>query len=422
MDDGRIPGGFPGGRPRAPRLARRGWAIGVAVLLALLVRPSPAPAADHAAKRCSSAVAYLGPPLHAPPDSSAFAGLDAPLAGAFDDSLAARLDEALDGILAKTAAPGITAAVGIPGRGLWSASRGVAKLEPRTPFAARPLFYWASVGKAFTAAVVMQLVEEGKLDYDDPLARWFPEFPNAGAITVDHLLTHTGGVFSFNQDLPFRRRRGYTAPAELIRIAARHGNATCPGERWAYSNTGYVLLARIVEQVEGHPFHATVTRRVLAPLGLAHTLALAPEQRPPGLATGHAGGKPDPDFEPSMPFGAGIIVASADDMVRFWQAMLGGRAVGAATLRGAYDRLYPMIDPGTYYGRGVMLIEFRDREGTSHQWLGHGGGTRSARAVIAYDPRSRVFVAVAINGDVSVEAAAHRLLEVVRESGALTRH
>jgi D-alanyl-D-alanine carboxypeptidase len=124
------------------------------------------------------------------------------------------------------------------------------------------------VGKAFTAAVVMQLIEEGKLSYSDPLARWFPDFPNAGAITVDHLLTHTSGAFSFNTDLKFRKKKGYTPPDELIRIAARHGNALCPGERWSYTNTGYVLLARIVEKIEGLPFHQVVTRRVIDRLGL----------------------------------------------------------------------------------------------------------------------------------------------------------
>ena len=121
-------------------------------------------------------------------------------------------------------------------------------------------------------------------------------------------------------------------------------------------------------------------------------------------------------FNCSTPSGAGIIVAPADDMVRFWQALLAGRLVGATTLRHAYEHLYPMIDPGTYYGRGVMLTEFRDAAGPPNVWLGHGGGTPSAKAVVAYDVGSRIFIAVAINGDVSAEAAAYRLLREVRAS------
>ena len=385
-------------------------AIPVAVLAAI---PARGIAEDYEPKRCAAAIQYAGPPLHAPLDSALFAGLDGTMTGALDDSLVARLDAAVSWILVNTQAPAITAAVGIPGEGLWTTSRGVARLEPRTPLAPRPLFYWASVGKAFTAAVVMQLIEEGKLSYADPLARWFPEVPNAGAITVDHLLTHTSGVFSFNADLKLRRKKGYTPPDELVRVAARHGNATCPGDRWSYTNTGYVLLARMVEKVEGLPFHQVVTRRVIDRLGLRGIIALAPEQTPAGLATGHIAGKPDLDFDCSTPFGAGIIVSPADDMVRFWQAMLAGRLVGGATVRDAFARPYPMYDPGTFYGRGVMVIEFTDRV-LQNLWLGHGGGTPSAKAVIAYDTASRVFIAVAINGDVSTEAAANRLLKEVR--------
>ena len=265
--------------------------LGPALAAALLCTLSVDGGVVHEPKLCVSAVPYAGPPLHVPPDSAIFAGADGAMAGALGDSLTSRLDGVISWILANTAAPGITAAVGIPGEGLWSSSRGLARIDPATPFAPRPYFHWASAGKAFTAAVVMQLIEEGKLAYADPLARWFPEFPNAGAITIDHLLVHTSGAFTFNSDLKFRRKRGYSEPRELIRIAARHGNATCPGEAWSYSNTGYVLLARIVERVEGRPFHEVVTRRVIERLGLANTIALAPRQRPGGLAMGHAVGE-----------------------------------------------------------------------------------------------------------------------------------
>jgi len=86
---------------------------------------------------------------------------------------------------------------------------------------------------------------------------------------------------------------------------------------------------------------------------------------------------------------------------------------GIPALRHAFEHLYPMYDPGTFYGRGVMVIEFEDGD-RQNLWLGHGGGTPSAKAVIAYDTASHVFIAVAINGDVSTEAAANRLLKEVR--------
>lgn len=328
--------------------------------------------------------------------------------------LSLRLDSAVDWILEKTGAPGITAAVGIPGQGVWEATRGVACTSPLQPLAAEPYFYWGSVGKAFTAVVIMQLVEEGKLRNSDLLSRWFPKFPNAGAITIDHLLTHTNGTFSFQQDLKLRRERGYHGPAKLIAVAARHGSIFCPGERWMYSNTGYVLLARIIEEVEGRPYHEVVTTRIIQPLGLRHTIALAPRQAPKGLVVGHVARKPDREFEPSTPFGAGVIVATAADMVAFWRAVLSGILVRQLTIVRAYFQLFPMFEPGLFYGRGVMLSEFRDQDGVSHMWLGHSGGTPSAKAVIAYDVTERVFIAVAFNGDVSAEAGANKLLAEIK--------
>lgn len=288
-------------------------------------------------------------------------------------------------------------------------------MDPPTPLADTPHFHWASAGKALTAAVVMQLVEEGKLAYTDPLAKWFPDFPNAGAITVDHLLTHTNGIFSFNADLPFRKQRRYHTPEECLKIAARHGCVCCPGELWHYSNTGYVLLALIVERIEGQPFHEVVRTRIIEPLGLRETMALAPRQKLESLAMGHVDGKRDPDFEPTTPFGAGIIAASARDMVLFWNAHLSGQLVGQPAVQAAFARLYPMYDPGTFYGRGVMLYEFQDKDQQKHVWLGHSGGTPGLRALMAYDVEAGVYVAVAMNAHVSAEAAANKLLGVVQE-------
>ncbi len=212
--------------------------------------------------------------MHPAVSAQTLAAVRHDLDGTLDIPLSQRLNEAVDWILENTKTPGITAAVGIPGQGIWSMSRGLAKATPPTPLAETPHFHWASAGKAFTATVVMQLIEEGKLSYDDPLAKWFPDFPNAGAITIDHLLTHTSGIFSFNADLPFRKQRRYHSPEECLAIAMRHGCVCCPGERWYYSNTGYVLLALVVERIESRPFHEVIGNRIITPLGLRETVAL----------------------------------------------------------------------------------------------------------------------------------------------------
>lgn len=332
------------------------------------------------------------------------------LSGDLDAALTERLDHTLQEAFEKSGAPGVTAAVGIPGEGMWSETIGLAATEPETPLTDASVFWWASVGKLFTASVILQQVADAQLTLNQTIDTWFPNYPQAQVITVEHLLTHTGGVFSFQQDLPFRDRPGYTPPNELIDIAARHGADFCPGEYWSYSNTGYVMLAQIAEAIDGKPFSEVVRDRLLMPLNLTRTETLSPEQIPPNLAVGHIDGEPDSDFQPSVTFGAGNIVASAEDMVRFLAALLSGEVYPRHLLRNSLTELYPMFDNGTYYGQGIMLYDI-DADTNSIHWLGHSGGTPNVKAVVAYDLERQIFVAVAVNGDAPAEAIAWNLIQ-----------
>ncbi|NOT33054.1 MAG: beta-lactamase family protein [Candidatus Eisenbacteria bacterium] len=363
---------------------------------------------------CSAAVPYRGGRMHAPPDS----GVWSRAARSIDDTLGAtparHLNAELDTLLTLTRSPGITAAVGIPGRGHWSAHRGLARSKPRRELTEDSQFYWASAGKSFTAVIVLQLVQEGRLSLADSIARWFPDFPNARVITIDHLLTHTGGVNSQRQPTEWHRHLGYRSPEAFIASAAMGGSEFCPGENWNYSNAGYVMLARIVEQLERRPFHEVVTARIVEPLGLRATHALAPREKWPQLVTGHQGGRPETRFDRTTPFGAGNIAATAGDLVIFWHAVLSGRLLRGPTVRAAFDRLYPMFSDPMFYGRGVMLFEVAD--GARHStWLGHAGGAHGARAVVAYDVERDLYVAVALNDEGSAVAAAYRLLKAANE-------
>ncbi|NEQ29883.1 MAG: beta-lactamase family protein [Leptolyngbya sp. SIO4C5] len=332
------------------------------------------------------------------------------LSGNLDAALTERLSRTLHEALAASGAPGVTAAVGIPGEGLWSETVGLAAIAPETPLTDSSVFWWASVGKLFTASVILQQVAEAQLTLNQTVDTWFPDYPQAPVITVEHLLTHTGGVFSFQQDRSLRDRPGYTPPEELIDIAARHGADFCPGEYWSYSNTGYVILAQIAEAVDGRLFPDVVRDRLLTPLNLTGTEALSPEQIPSHLAIGHGDGGPDSDFQPSVPFGAGNIVAPAEEMVRFLAALLSGEVYPRHLLRDGLAELYPMYDDGTYYGQGIMLYDI-DADADSIRWLGHSGGTPSVKAVVAYDLERQIFVAVAVNADAPAEAIAWRLIQ-----------
>lgn len=360
---------------------------------------------------CDSAKPYRGPELHRPPERGVFVEAAGPFGEAFDSATVSRLERALEKAMQATKAPAMTAAVGVPGRGVWSATRGADGEVPQG-------FWFASAGKAFTAAVVLQLVEEGKLSLDDKLARWFPDHPNAKAITIDHLLSHTSGIYSFQNDPALQARRGYHAPEELIEIARAHGNGFCPGEYWAYSNTGYVMLGRILERIEGRPFHEVLTTRVIQRLGLKHTKALAPREKASGIAQPHPT-KPSEEMAgnavSTTPYAAGNVVATAADMIEFWHALLGGKILKAETVRGQFQRLYPMFEKGTFYGRGVMLYDVPIDESRRLNWLGHGGGAPGSKALVVYSADARAFVAVALNNDGSAEATVGLLLKALNQ-------
>ncbi|NOS68960.1 MAG: beta-lactamase family protein [Verrucomicrobia bacterium] len=388
-----------------------------AVAIGTLLHSQPAFAADDwKPVICESAKTYHGKKLHSPPAKKVFQDAGESITGKLDVETVTRLEKALEKALVATGAPEMSVAVAVPGKGSWSTNRMQAGGSSQP---ASQQFWFASVGKAFTAVVVLQLVEERKLSLDDKLVRWFPDFPNARFITIDHLLTHTSGIFSFQNDSKLRATPGYKSPERLIAVAREHGNGFCPGEYWSYSNTGYVMLGRIIEAIEGRPFHEVLTSRVIKRLGLKNTNALSPEEKLDGIAKPHPSkpqDEPVEDSAPTTPFAAGNVVATASDMIEFWHALLGGRILKPETVRDQFQRLYPMFDNGTFYGRGVMLYDVPDRDDRRLTWLGHSGGAPGFKAIVAYSVDAKAFVAVALNNDGSAEATANLLLKALTKA------
>ncbi|MES2947729.1 MAG: serine hydrolase domain-containing protein [Pseudomonadota bacterium] len=378
------------------------------------------PAAAPTALTCQTATPFAGAPLHAAPPSSLFPATDLAAAslGPLPKELGVLLDQKVRDILQQTGAPAMTAAITIPGLGRWSSTQGLAQAIPPKPVNSDTEFYWGSVGKAFTAVLVLQLVEEGKLRLDDTLSRWYPQIPQAERITLAQLLTHTSG-------LPIHALGasglGTETPAQQVAVLAQTPLLFCPGTHASYSNAGYVLLGLVVEAVEQRPFYQSVHHRIAAPLGLQHLRALRPgEDMPAALATPHAGRTPKADPGAWTRLGAGSVVARAEDMVVFWQAVLSGRLLAPATVQSQWTLLYQLFPTTTetnqgnrWFGMGVTLSEWTDSAGRARTWLGHGGHIPTADAVMLYDPAANAYAAVAVNSDVQSTPAANALLTTV---------
>ncbi|SFM14592.1 serine hydrolase [Variovorax sp. OV329] len=361
----------------------------------------PVLAGDYPPVTCDARAAYAGRPLRAAVD------IDVPTPAIPDSPLdpgtARRLDDAFTLTQGAARAPTMTAAVAIPGKGEWQRNA--------APAGTPPVWFWASVGKTMTAVVVLQLAEEGKLSLDDKVSRWIRDVPNGDVATVRDLLAHTSGLFSANEDLPARADPRYRPPSETLTIARRHGAMFCPGANWRYSNTGYDLLGEIIARLDGRPFEQSIAARIIQPLALRSMRALVPGSDADGVAPLQSAR--ERPIDPSWTGAAGAIVADAADMARFWAALMEGRLVPRKTVEAMFGTLYPMFDPGTFYGLGVMAFDVPDKD-RQLLWLGHAGGTPGASAVLAYSPADNAIVAVALTGDGPAVAVANQLLKAVR--------
>ena len=319
---------------------------------------------------------------------------------------ASKLDDLFAGLLKDhTSATHASIALWSPADGFWTSTYGIQNAQPDS-------FWWASVGKMATASIVLQLVQENKLSLNSPISKWFPNYPNADLITIDNLLTHTGGVFSFQIDKKLRKQRGAKSVKRLIKVSAKHGADFCPGENWNYSNTGYVMLSRIAEIISGTSFKQLVEMRLAKPLSIPSLAVISTEDKPNAFISA-TGDKPPTTDEIASIYGAGAIRANATDMLLFLSHRLTGRAKSVETRDLSFQDLYPMFgSTNTFYGRGVMVMVVPDTDKPTI-WLGHSGGSPNAKALVIYDLERQIYLSIVINTQAPAEAIANSVLKAL---------
>src|SRR4051794_17114544 len=181
--------------------------------------------------------------------------------------------------------PGLSVAVLRGERVVFARGYGYANLEHRARATDSTVYQSGSLGKQFTAALVLQLADSGRLALDQPIRRYLPEGPPRwDSVTVRHLLTHTSGIPDYT-DSVVDLRREYTED-QLVRVAAGLPPLFAPGERWSYSNTGYVLLGAIVRRVSGRFYGDLLRERLFAPLGLRTARIISEADIVPNRADG----------------------------------------------------------------------------------------------------------------------------------------
>jgi D-alanyl-D-alanine carboxypeptidase len=245
----------------------------------------------------------------------------------------------------------------------------LARLEPRQQLTSAARYRVGSVTKTFISTVALQLVGEGRLRLDDTVERWLPGLvPNGEAITLRMLFNHTSGLFDYTEDPAFFERlindpTNPASPRQLIAIARMHPPSFPPGEGWSYSNTGYIVVGLIIEAVTSQPVERLVRQRIIGPLGLIGTTF---PTRSPFISGYHAHGYRQPTapgapyldvtpFSPTLAWTAGAIISTADDLRRFYGALLRGRLLRPALLEQMLTTV-PVL-PEFGYGLGIETLQ-----------------------------------------------------------------
>ncbi|WP_205624253.1 serine hydrolase domain-containing protein [Amycolatopsis vancoresmycina] len=273
----------------------------------------------------------------------------------------------LDTLTAQDGVPG-AAAVVQDGHRTQVTRSGVGDVATGKPFPRNGSFRAGSVTKTFVATVVLQLVAEGRVRLDAPVARYLPGLLPDERITVRQLLQHTSGLYNYTDDLdrsdPEALRHRGAEPAELVAMALKHPALFPPGTNWSYSNTNYIVAGMIVEKVTGHALAAEIAHRITRPLGLHDTYlpGRGDEKLPSPHAVGYlpfAGKLVDfSDFDATIAGAAGGLVSTPADLDRFYGALLGGRLLRPAELA-EMRRTVPAPGlgiPGARYGLGLGSI------------------------------------------------------------------
>lgn len=273
---------------------------------------------------------------------------------------------------------------------IYSRSTGYADFENKIKADENSRYRIGSISKTFTTVMVMKAVEQNKLALDQTIGKYFPSIKNAGKITVENLLYHRSGIHSFTSDSAYLTWN--TQPKtekEMIDIISRAGIDFEPDTKSEYSNSNFVLLTFILEKTFGLPYAELLKKYIVQPLGLKNT-SLGGK-----INTSNKDCKSykyldtwvaEPETDISIPLGAGGIVSTPGDLVKFSDALFGGKLLSSESLE-------KMKTVKGQYGMGIFNIPFYDKTG-----YGHTGGIDGFSSVCSFFSDGNISYAMTCNG------------------------
>jgi len=323
------------------------------------------------------------------------------------DVVATRVDSLAAAFLANTHTPAISVAVLRGSDTVVMKGYGDASVELHRPATAATVYRIGSITKQFTSAEIMRLAERGRLSIDDPISKYLPDVPTHGqTITIRRLLNHTSGIHNYTAEPAWRQTWGQQlSPRQIVAFVDHDSLDFKPGDRWSYSNTGYVLLGMIVEKVTGETYANYLQHDLFKPLGLTQTSYCPSRPNDPTFADGYAAGagsaKPAEFLDMTHPHGAGALCSTVRDLVKWQRALMGGRVVNAQSYA-------LMTTPDTLNNGRPLTYGFGLSAGKlgTHRQIGHNGGINGFTTASFYYPDDSVNVVVFSNADAGPDALA----------------
>jgi CubicO group peptidase (beta-lactamase class C family) len=291
--------------------------------------------------------------------------------------------------------PGCAVMVRHNGKVVLCRGYGVANLEHGVRVAPQTVFQSGSIGKQFTAMAIMMLIEEQKLALEDPISKYLEVPQNWSDIRIRHLLTHTSGLGDYPET--FSLQRDYTEE-ELLQMITAQPLGFAPGEKWSYSNLGYVTLGILIHKVTGESWVDFLQERVLAPLGMKHTRGISEADIVPNRAAGYVlqnGALKNQQWvSPTVNNTAdGSLYFTAEDLAKWDEALETRKLIR----KSSYDEMWTPVKlrDGTTapYGFGWRVTQ----SDSGHQVLEHGGAWQGFSTYIVRHPDDRLTVAVLCN-------------------------
>jgi len=291
--------------------------------------------------------------------------------------------------------PGASVLVAHNGEIVYQKGFGYADIEKKIPVTPDTKFKIGSISKQFTAVAILKLQEEGKITTDDKLSKYIPDFPRGNEVTIYQLLTHTSGIHDYNSTPGIDVTKPVT-PQALLDIIKKLPYDSNPGERYLYNNSGYFILAYIVEQLSGKTLSEYLNETIFKPLGMTNSGLYYTDIVLDTEAQGYSmnGEKvTKADFqEMSWAFGVGSMYSTTKDLYKWNEAVFNGKVLSNATLKTVFTQAVLNSGAKVDYGFGWFLITNRGLK-----FIQHSGGVSGFSSYLERQPENNLTVCVLLN-------------------------